>query len=69
MAKNHGLKKIITIVAGLSNVYSHYIATFEEYAIQRYEGASTIYGPHTLEAYMQQYTYMVDSLAKVRRNF
>lgn len=25
------------VVAGLSNVYSHYIATFEEYQKQRYE--------------------------------
>lgn len=35
-------------IAGLSNSYSHYIATFEEYAIQRYAGASTLFGPHTL---------------------
>lgn len=24
----------------------------------RYEAASTIYGPHTLGAYIQQYTYL-----------
>lgn len=33
------------VVAGPANAYSHYIATPEEYGVQRYEGASTIYGP------------------------
>jgi neutral ceramidase len=42
-------------IAGLSNSYSHYIATFEEYQIQRYAGASTLYGPHTLAAYQQEF--------------
>jgi neutral ceramidase len=32
------------VVAGPANTYSHYIATLEEYGVQRYEGASTIYG-------------------------
>lgn len=42
-------------LAGLSNSYSDYITTHEEYLIQRYEGASTIYGPYTSEAYTQQF--------------
>ena len=33
------------VVAGPANTYAHYIATPEEYAVQRYEGASTIFGP------------------------
>ena len=41
------------VVAGLTNTYSSYITTFEEYGVQRYEGASTIFGPHTLDAYIQ----------------
>jgi hypothetical protein len=32
------------VVAGPANTYSHSIATLEEYGVQRYEGASTIYG-------------------------
>jgi neutral ceramidase len=32
------------VVAGPANTYGHYIATLEEYGVQRYEGASTIYG-------------------------
>lgn len=43
------------IVAGLCNTYSDYITTPEEYQIQRYEGASTIFGPHTLTIYLEQY--------------
>lgn len=43
------------IVAGLCNTYSDYITTPEEYEVQRYEGASTLYGPHTLTIYVSQY--------------
>ena len=31
-------------MAGPANVYGHYVTTREEYAVQRYEGASTIFG-------------------------
>lgn len=40
------------VLGGPANTYAHYIATEEEYSVQRYEGASTLYGPHTLEAYI-----------------
>lgn len=33
------------VVAGPANSYSHYVTTREEYGVQRYEGASTIFGP------------------------
>jgi len=33
------------VVAGPANVYAHYVTTREEYGVQRYEGASTIFGP------------------------
>jgi neutral ceramidase len=35
-----------------SNAYAGYVATFEAYQVQHYEGASTHFGPHTLEAYI-----------------
>jgi len=41
------------VIAGLTNTYSSYVTTYEEYQAQRYEGASTIFGPHTLDAYIQ----------------
>jgi neutral ceramidase len=50
------------VLAGLSNAYSSYVTTFEEYQVQRYEGASTIFGPHTLEAYMNQYSRLLKGL-------
>lgn len=37
------------VVAGLSNGYLQYVATLEEYQLQHYEGASTLYGPRTAE--------------------
>jgi neutral ceramidase len=42
----------IVLLGGPANTYTHYITTEEEYSIQRYEGASTLYGPHTLNAYI-----------------
>ncbi|CAL8074457.1 unnamed protein product [Orchesella dallaii] len=50
------------VIAGLSNVYTHYITTYEEYQKQRYEAASTIYGPHTLQAYLKQYDILAASM-------
>nr|XP_027109891.1 neutral ceramidase 2-like [Coffea arabica]XP_027109901.1 neutral ceramidase 2-like [Coffea arabica] len=51
------------VIAGLSNTYSQYITTFEEYEIQRYEGASTLFGPHTLSAYIQEFKKLATALA------
>ena len=42
----------IVVLGGPANSYTHYITTHEEYSIQRYEGASTLYGPFTLDAYI-----------------
>ncbi|CAL4067282.1 unnamed protein product, partial [Meganyctiphanes norvegica] len=59
-----GVSGPIPVIAGLSNVYTHYVATWEEYQMQRYEAASTIYGPHTLEAYMQQFAYLATNMVQ-----
>ena len=40
------------VLGAPSNSYAHYVATEEEYNIQRYEGASTLFGPSTLAAYI-----------------
>ena len=42
----------IVVLGGPANSYSHYCATPEEYGIQRYEGASTLFGQHELDAYI-----------------
>nr|CAH0108394.1 unnamed protein product [Daphnia galeata] len=62
--KNGGPSNTKTVIAGLSNVYSHYITTFEEYQMQRYEAGSVIYGPHTLSAYLDQYKKLTQSIFK-----
>jgi len=55
--------KTRVVIAGLSNAYSGYTTTFEEYQDQRYEGASTMYGPHTLAAYTQEMDKLAHALA------
>ncbi|RWW85435.1 hypothetical protein BHE74_00005877 [Ensete ventricosum] len=50
------------VIAGLSNTYSQYVTTFEEYQIQRYEGASALYGPHTLSGYIQEFKKLASAL-------
>jgi Neutral/alkaline non-lysosomal ceramidase, N-terminal len=49
-------------ISGYTNGYSGYVATPEEYAAQHYEGASTLYGPHTLAAYRQCFEALVSAL-------
>ncbi|TRZ18186.1 hypothetical protein HGM15179_008939 [Zosterops borbonicus] len=60
---SHGTRGMNVVIAGLCNVYTHYIATYEEYQVQRYEAASTIYGPHTLSAYIQLYRGLAKAIA------
>lgn len=45
-------QKPVVVLGGPANTYTHYITTPEEYSVQRYEGASTLYGPWTLPAYI-----------------
>ncbi|KAL9483646.1 hypothetical protein ACSS6W_002435 [Trichoderma asperelloides] len=42
----------IVVLGGPANSYAHYCATPEEYDVQRYEGASTLYGRNELNAYI-----------------
>jgi neutral ceramidase len=42
----------IVVLGGPANTYAHYVTTPEEYGIQRYEGASTLFGPWELPAYI-----------------
>lgn len=57
-------KDAVVVIAGLGNSYASYTTTFEEYQIQRYEGASTIYGPHQLNALIQEFSKLVKSMAQ-----
>ncbi|OIW28858.1 Neutral/alkaline nonlysosomal ceramidase [Coniochaeta ligniaria NRRL 30616] len=58
----------VVVIGGPANSYTHYITTEEEYGVQRYEGASTLYGPHTLAAYVNvtlRYLPLLDEAAPV----
>lgn len=57
------IDKPVVVLGGPANSYTHYIATEEEYNIQRYEGASTLYGPHTLNAYINLTTHSLRYLS------
>uniref|UniRef100_A0A8C0IR78 Neutral ceramidase n=1 Tax=Chelonoidis abingdonii TaxID=106734 RepID=A0A8C0IR78_CHEAB len=61
--ESHGTQGMNVVIAGLCNVYTHYITTYEEYQVQRYEAASTIYGPHTLSAYIQLFRGLAKAIA------
>lgn len=56
--------EVHVILAGLSNIYTSYVATPEEYEMQRYEAASTIFGPHTLTLYLSQYEKLMQAMAR-----
>lgn len=58
----NGLAQPKVVIAGVSNVYTHYVVTPEEYEAQRYEAASTLFGKHTLSAYIQQFVGLVPAL-------
>jgi len=50
------------VIAGLSNSYSGYVTTQEEYNVQRYEGGFTLFGPQTLHAYQQEFKHLAEDL-------
>ena len=62
LIKHDIVKDPVVTIAGLANSYTHYVTTIEEYAGQRYEAASTLYGPHTLSAYIQEFERITKNL-------
>ncbi|KAI8390988.1 Neutral/alkaline nonlysosomal ceramidase [Radiomyces spectabilis] len=59
----YGICDTVVILSGPANGYSSYVATFEEYQMQRFEGAATAYGPHTLQAYVDAFKTLAKSMA------
>lgn len=59
-----GANDVQVLLAGLSNIYTSYVATPEEYQVQRYEGASTIFGPHTLTLYVEQFEKLAYAMVR-----
>lgn len=54
-----------TVLVGLANGYNQYLVTREEYAAQRYEGASTLYGPGAAERIVELMGRMAAELPDV----
>lgn len=54
---------LVVLPTGMANTYASYVVTFEEYQVQRYEAASSPYGPHHLTIYQQQYARLYTALA------
>jgi len=50
------------VIAGLSNAYAGYLTTHEEYQLQRYEGASTLFGPWEQAAVSQELASLTRAL-------
>ena len=50
------------LLSGLANTYAGYVATREEYGAQNYEGGHTIFGPHTLAGYQQEFTKLARAI-------
>ncbi|MCD7457136.1 hypothetical protein HAX54_034324 [Datura stramonium] len=51
------------VIAGLTNAYSQYITTSKTKNKDN-GAASTLYGPHTLSAYIQEFKKLAESMAK-----
>ncbi|KAL9054670.1 MAG: hypothetical protein Q9162_004036 [Coniocarpon cinnabarinum] len=58
-----GSSEPLVVLGAPANSYTHYIATPEEYGVQRYEGASTLYGQWTINAYINSTTDLLPYLA------
>ncbi|CAO3701090.1 unnamed protein product [Rhizopus stolonifer] len=63
-----GNQDTVVIHSGPANGYASYCTTFEEYQHQRYEGASTPYGPHTLQAYIEAFEKLVFMMANPKHS-
>jgi neutral ceramidase len=51
-------------LSALSNAYAGYVATPEEYQLQRYEGASTHFGPWQAAALVQEFSKLTKALVQ-----
>ncbi|MGH9894011.1 MAG: neutral/alkaline non-lysosomal ceramidase N-terminal domain-containing protein, partial [bacterium] len=55
-----GVRRVV--IAGLANDYASYVTTPEEYDLQYYEGASTLFGKWTLDALQQEFKVLAAAL-------
>jgi neutral ceramidase len=58
--KPFGIDRVV--IVGYANAYGGYVTTPQEYQAQRYEGASDLFGPLSLEAQMQVYHALIAAM-------
>jgi neutral ceramidase len=64
--KDHGITDIA--ITALANDYLHYVTTREEYAAQAYEGGSNLFGPWSLDAYIEILEGLADEMIQGKTN-
>lgn len=62
-----GLEHSRIVVNGYANAYASYVTTPEEYALQRYEGASTLFGQWSLPAWCTSFSALSRTMRVERR--
>jgi neutral ceramidase len=55
-------------IAGYTGDYAGYVATREEYELQHYEGAATLFGPWTQAAYQQEFARLASDIVANRKS-
>mgnify|MGYP001160591952 CR=1 FL=1 len=50
------------VINGYANAYCSYLTTPEEYDVQRYEGASTLYGRWSLPVYCTEFVRLTEAM-------
>lgn len=56
------------VISSVTNAYTQYLTTREEYAQQQYEGASNVFGPWTLAAVQQEIRRLALDMRDARAN-
>lgn len=62
-AAGAGVPATGSVLVGLTNGYMQYVTTAEEYAVQHYEGSSTLYGPGSADALESELVRLAATLA------
>ncbi len=57
------------MISAISNDYSGYVTTPEEYQEQNYEGGFTLFGPQTLRVYLETFSKMAKSMKEGKEVF
>ncbi len=60
-----GTRELAAVIVSHANGFMNYLTTAPEYAAQAYEGASTLYGPQTVEVFARELHRLATPLGRV----